>query len=394
MKAIQRIALYLFFFSINFEVWDPFNTGGFFSVSKFMGFIYLITMLPEIISSNTPYETKTLLWFILSFFGVLTFVNLFSEYATLYNFIDISIFQNIILLWILLNHENIEPLILEKGMLSFALGSILLAILFYMNIGVEYSPDGRVSIFGDNQNNIGVRICISIFVLLHTILQNPLHINKIRYIFFLPTIIMLHLMALSGSRVAMVSFVLTFVAGGIIVKTKSIFNKIVIFLIGAACFVAIWQYMMQTEVLRLRLLQSIYEGDLAGRDVIWQKIIHIITDNPVFGIGTLGYNHYTLAAFGEIKSPHNVFLEVLCYTGIVGLFFYLAFLYKIFRRAINIFKKTNLILPVLLLIPIMGLLLSGQILNVKMGWVAFAYIAGNHLSIVSNPISDEVSAYN
>ena len=48
IKQVQRFALYLFFFSINFEVWDPFNTDGFFSVSKLTGLIYLFTIIPQI----------------------------------------------------------------------------------------------------------------------------------------------------------------------------------------------------------------------------------------------------------------------------------------------------------------------------------------------------------
>jgi O-antigen ligase len=394
MRRIQRISLYLFFFSINFEVWDPFNTGGFFSISKLMGFIYLFAMLPMIVSSNTKDETKSLLWPVWLFFGILTFVNIFEINSTLYNFFDITIFQNIVLFWILINHESSEPQILEKGILSFALGSVVLTILFYFDIGVQYSLDGRVSIFGDNQNNIGIRTCISIFILIHAALQNTLQLNKLRFILFIPIPIMLHLMALSGSRVAMAAFILTFIIGGILIKTKTIWRKLLIFIFATLSFIAIWQYLMQTEVLKLRLLQSIYEGDLSGRDIIWQKIIPIIKNNPVFGIGTVGYNHFTLATFGEIKSPHNVFLEVLCYTGIVGLAVYLIFLFKILKKVMHIYKTAGILLPLLLLISIFGLLVSGQILSVKTGWIIFAYIAGISLNTSSNELQDEISSDN
>ena len=47
-KKVQRLALYLLIFSVNFEAWDPLNTNGFFSISKLFGFIYLVTILPSL----------------------------------------------------------------------------------------------------------------------------------------------------------------------------------------------------------------------------------------------------------------------------------------------------------------------------------------------------------
>jgi O-antigen ligase len=102
----------------------------------------------------------------------------------------------------------------------------------------------------------------------------------------------------------------------------------------------------------------------------------LILDNPLFGVGTVGYETYSFMVFGELKSPHNVFLEILCYTGITGLTVYLVFLYRIFRRSFHLYRQTKIILPILLLIPIFASLASGQILNVKIGWLIFAYIAG------------------
>jgi O-antigen ligase len=139
---------------------------------------------------------------------------------------------------------------------------------------------------------------------------------------------------------------------------------------------------MQSEVLKFRLLQSTQEGDLSGREIIWQTVLHLIKRSPILGVGNTGYAYFMQTNFGSVTSPHNVILEVLCLTGITGLFLYLIFLYRIFKISLNRYKMDGFLLPLMLIIPILGLLFSGQILAVKIGWVIFAYITG---SLNTNP---------
>jgi O-antigen ligase len=306
--------------------------------------------------------------------------NLFSPHSAINNFFDLTIFQNSILFWILLNHEEIEKQILEKGMLSFAFGAILLAVLFYAGIGISYSADGRISIFGDNQNNIGVRICISLIILLLTVFQNNLNIGKYRFLLLLPIPLMVHLMALSASRVAIVSFLLSFIAGAFLLRSATPLRKVAIIGVSIIIFAIVIKTLLNTEVLRLRILQSIQERDLSGRELIWQKIMPLIKEHPIFGMGRVGYNYFVENTFGEIKSPHNVFLEILCYTGIVGLAIYFWFLVQLIKIAFKTYTARMGIMPLILLIPVFGVLMSGQILSVKIGWIIFAYIAGHSIN--------------
>ena len=78
-----------------------------------------------------------------------------------------------------------------------------------------------------------------------------------------------------------------------------------------------------------------------------------------------------------IASPHNVFIEATCYTGIVGLTIFIVFLSRIILNAINRRRFLNELLPIAIMVgPILGLLLSGQIFEQKLIWCLFAYIAG------------------
>lgn len=378
MKSFRRLALYVFFFSINFEVWDPLNTNGLFSIAKLMGYIYLITMVTELFSFETKKENKAFINPLLLYFAILTIVNLFNIDATLGNFFNLTIFQNIILLYILINHEQEDPLIIEKGMLSFAIGSFVLAILYNLGIGVEISENGQVSIFSDNQNSIGLRSCVASIILIHNVLINPLKIKYSRFILLIPLPLIFELLAVSASRSAIAAFVLALVAGGFITKTGKIWVKFLVLLLAIGLLFVTITLLMQYEVFRMRLMSTLWEGDLSGRDIIWRNIFPLILDNPLFGVGTVGYETYSIMVFGELKSPHNVFLEILCYTGIAGLSVYMLFLYRILLKSIQLYRNLAIILPLLLLIPIFAALVSGQILNVKIGWIIFAYIAGSY----------------
>jgi O-antigen ligase len=378
LVKLQRIFLYIFFFSINFEVWDPSNTG-FFSISKFAAILYFFSILPHY---NSFFRTKGLdrylipIWF---FFGLLTVISLLHiNYISSYYF-DFSIFQNIILFILLINHARREPGILEKGILSFALGTVVLSMLYYFGIGVEYEG-GRVSLFGDNENTIGIRVCISMVFISYMVFLNPLKMKKRRYLLLLFFPIMLSLMVETGSRVAFISFSLCFLVGVLLVKTKYFYGKVLIIIAGICVSVYLLNYVLSSEILYQRLQNSAQNRDLAGRDNIWASLFPILQKNPFFGVGTTGYALFTYRVLGKFSSPHNVILEILCYTGIVGLVAYLIFLLQIFRITSLKYRWNGEIMPALLLIPVLGLMLSGQLLNTKIGWIILAFCIGKSSS--------------
>jgi len=360
IKQTQKYVLYLLMFFVNFQELSILNLKEF-SIPKLLGIIYFITILPQI---NSYINTKKIKQFIIPifiFFIFLTLVNLFNINDTSSNFFDFSIFQSILLYLFLINHSRKEYMILEKGLLSLAIGTIVLSFFYKAGIGIEII-NGRVHLFGDNANIIGLRMCISILIIFFIVIQNRLHLGWYRYLLLMPIPIMLNLMAETGSRVALINFVLTFLFGVLFYKTKTLWTKIVFILIGLGAFLFSWLLIMHSETLMFRLLLSYEEGDLAGRDTIWQSLIPTIQNNFFFGIGQTGYAYL----FGE-GSPHNVIIEVLCYTGLLGLVMYLYFLLQISLCAFNINKTKNLLLPVLLLFPIFGFILAGQILTQKLG---------------------------
>ena len=139
--------------------------------------------------------------------------------------------------------------------------------------------------------------------------------------------------------------------------------------------------LLESSVLMDRLTRTAEEGDLAGRDTIWLSILPLVENNPLVGVGKTGYDLFTYRTFGGDKSPHNVVIEILSYTGLIGLIIYSYFLFRIVQSSVRIYKFNGTILPLLLLIPIASLFLAGQALSSKIVWIIFAFVAAQTIFI-------------
>ncbi len=368
---VQRLFLYLFFFSLNFEMLDL-SGSDFFSIGKLAGILYFLSLLPSISKFLSIRSIMVEMSLLFSFFIILSINNLVSINSINSNVVDFTILQNIILMFLIVNHERTDPGVLEKAFLFFALGSVVLLLFTLQGIGVEIDADGRLSIFGENENAVGIRMVVSSVILVLTAFQNRAKFGKWRYLLLAPIPLMIALMASTGSRVSVISLFLSFIVGVLIIKGGGPIKKFTIFLFSILIGAYLFNYLLDSEVLYNRLLQAGEQGDLAGRDVIWGKVVQLIALNPVFGVGQTGYAYYMNHEHGMVTSPHNVLLEVAAYTGVIGLSIFLFFIGKLTRLSYLYYKETGYLLQLLLFIPIMGLILSGQLLATKMAYVILA----------------------
>jgi O-antigen ligase len=388
VDRLPRLALYVLCFSIPFEMWDPLNTNGDFSVARLTAFIYLFSTIPSLWRFVRLEGVVKFLLPVWLFFGLLLFVNLYNRSNAYSEFFDRSFFLGLILFWVLLNHERADRLVLEKGLLVYGLSCVVLALLYTQGFGLEY-VEGRAKLFGENENKVGIHMATGMLVLMTAVFQDGLKLGKARLLLLLPVPFMISLMAETGSRVAFISFALASLAGMLLWKTKRVWTKVAICVVGVAASILIWQFAMESEMIKARMLSTIEQADLSGRDQIWSKLLPLLGDHIVFGVGQTGYAAFSAPAFASLygfaRSPHNVFLEVLCYTGVVGLILYLTFLFFVIRNAYQNYSHHQRLLPLLILFPIFGLLLSGQILGQKYGWLIFAYIGGSSLFGLKRP---------
>ena len=128
------------------------------------------------------------------------------------------------------------------------------------------------------------------------------------------------------------------------IKKVAVFCVLVLFLIMA--------FDIQNHMLwLLRLVgKSAKATTLNSRTIIWEKAFNIIKQNIIFGIGELSAEQVEGYALYGMGHAHNLILDLLLKSGIVGtisyLYFYLGFLSKYVRKAL---KSSGFILVITLI---------------------------------------------
>ena len=231
--------------------------------------------------------------------------------------IDISLVQNIVLFFLLLNHEKYEPGVLKKSIYAFAFGSSLLGVFYIYGIGVEYTG-GRLSLFEDNENAIGIRMAISSIYLINSFFALSKKFYFKKSLIVLPVPLLIIVMMGTSSRVAFISFCVMLLALlGFYFLIHPIKRLVPIVMISGLVAYFFIPFILSNDLLINRLLAS-KSGDLAGRGDIWLSYIPSIWKSPIFGYGFSGYEKISMNIFGQLVSPHNVIIEVLLYSGFAG----------------------------------------------------------------------------
>lgn len=379
MKNIQNFFFLLYFFSINFEQWDIFNTEIDFLITKITVSLYLISTMASFNSMYSLNNIKKNVLPIFFLFSLMTLMNYLNKSSDSKNIFNIAFLLPIILLIPMYNQSIRNENLILKGLFSFSISAIIITLFAYIGIFSTVSNgdlDGnRLTVFNNNQNDLGLRLVIAIFILFFAVYKNLLKLGKFRYLYliFIPHVF--YFVVQTGSRVAFISFLLGLF---VIITTIDISRWIKIFFIVPILLfsaILIYGFILSDSDVVSRLSSSINDGDLSQRDLIWAASIELIYDNPLFGIGQTGFvNSISDALYGVSTSPHNVFIEVFCYTGLFGFTLFLLFIIPIIKYPFYINSKTNNYLPLLFLIPLFGVLMSGQLFGSKTFFLIILYI--------------------
>lgn len=375
---LQTKFLILFSFLLQFDQWDPFNTGISFIIYKItISLVLFISLFNFVNSYNLKsaryYYTPLILFFFTQL--IVSYINIRPGYA---DYFDLIFLLNFLIFVIILNLSLSNSRIISNLLLAFACGGILASSFFLLGLNIE-EEDGRISLFGlSNQNGIGMNMAISLLILIHHVFIKKGVKSKGKYLFLLFFPQMINFLLASGSRSGFLSFfigliVLLLLNNNRINVKKILVSSIVIF--GIFVFI---NNSKNYSLLNSRLLASFQEGDLSGRDVFWTDIWVMITKNPLFGIGKTGYKFEFMNITGFYMSPHNMFMEVLVTSGIVGFIFFIVFFFRILRAATFPLLKKGEYFPLVLFIPILIMTMVGHPFGAKITWLIFAYIISNY----------------
>lgn len=378
IKNFQYFLACLFFASLNFEMFTPIVEG--FSVTKMVAIVYLAGVMLTPYSMLSTNKIGVVVYSALAMF----FVMVVSSVVYMYHntvFFDTTIFLNIIVFILLLNHQRKDNRVFHKGFLWFSISCFVMGVLFYQGIGLTFDNIGRVRIFGDNSNATGIKMAVGILFLLNYCMEHPtiqeeesLKGKKIyKPWLLLLTIPMFMLLFGTASRTALLVLAMGSVLFVLLRQTGSNKTKFLSLVVGITALVVGYIFISKQVVVMTRMNDTIEEGNISGRDEIWDVYLPLIGKHPLLGTGFTGHYDYANSVLGQAMSPHNVLIEVALYSGIVGLFFFLVFLYNVFTCAWKYQKYLNNLGPLITSMAIVGMVLSGQALGVKLFWALAAY---------------------
>lgn len=379
LQNINNFSLLLFVFGVNFEYWDPLGLQGVFSIAKMTAIVYIASWVPFLnkikLKPLKPFLVPLVLYMLVEFFSSAINSIYASNILGTFNF---KLIQLLILLVLIVSHIYHNNVLLKWVLYSFIANVLLLSILSALGIGyevVEAQDGGRLEMFGENPNMIGMKASFAAIMLFYFIFNT----KKLWFktLLVLPLLFIISMLIATASRGALLSI---FVGLGIMVmiqKTKAL-RKIVLFSIGIA--VSIWLFnniMTTNENFAMRMNLFIEEGN-TGRNDLWEGAYSVIMDNLVIGVGKPGALHVMQQYIGRAIDPHNVFLYVLMTTGIIGFLFFMTFISRLATRLFKDFKQTNnAMYLVLFAILLFNMSKAGGFINKTFLWFFFAVLVGS-----------------
>jgi O-antigen ligase len=207
---------------------------------------------------------------------------------------------------------------------------ILIVLVLNILIGIQHDHQGRTSgimgMYSISFGHWGVSLVVlSLYQLLYKFITNKYFQISAVLGFFTG----LYIMYASGTRSPVVALVL-----GVLFllwvknKQKILFGFLALLFIGVVALVILKpQFSGENESSFFsRITKSITTGDSSGRGSLYQQGIQIFSEHPILG-GRILYE--------DGMYPHNIFLEVLMATGMVGFVLYFLFFKKCIQYIYN-----------------------------------------------------------
>lgn len=342
--------------------------------------LYTVSILPKFRLKAVKAHYNKDVFCLLYFFLYLICINLVYFIFTMVNnkaqVVNTSILLNLIFFYSVLIHSIRDVKAPKIAMAGFVIGCIVLAAFFIEGSNVSLNiASGRLTIFDLNENDLGIYMVIaSIVIFSDIILQNRLKLGLLRFIGFVPIIMMITVMFATASRTAVLIFALGCAFSIFLFATKRgkfNFFHLVFLVAGIALLILGYKMFEESDLLVMERFAQGEEGDqTSGRFQIWEALAPYILQNPIFGYGEVGYYEITRDAFKSIVdhsygagySPHSVIVEVAVYTGIIGLYLMFKIWNLVFVNAWRQYKLIGDMTPVLLIVPLLFALVSGQAL--------------------------------
>jgi O-antigen ligase len=333
--------------SINIEI----NISLFIFLVLF--FIYTV-FSAVVISSNKAYGSEKIVYLFLSIIYTLSIIILVQSKKMLVNlFVIISVF----------------------GVLLTVFG-IFESILNLPTLTSKYN--NRFSIVGINPIWIGRYLSYAIFSNIYLISKyNKEDKNRLIIPLVLISLIQFYFMLLTGSRGPLFAFLVS------VFLIYSIEKRLKLSSIISLVLIVLSLFFLFSLILPSSMSDRLANKNFSGQSttfirilIYWEGLLNFWSSKLV-GIG-LGSFQFNSILIGKIIYPHNVFIELLAETGIIGFSLFMVILLKIIAMLKEVYKSSSkeisYILIVFLTTSLINASLSGNLGGNDYMWISFGII--------------------
>ncbi|HDK42353.1 MAG TPA: O-antigen ligase family protein [Candidatus Pacearchaeota archaeon] len=218
---------------------------------------------------------------------------------------------------------------------------LVIPALYELFFNPVFAGSGRFSMYmfperGNNPILFGITFAILLIILFVWGLEQ----RKLKFKYLILMVPAMFLLLRSGSRGAVISFLVAMlfyllIIGRLKFKTKIYAAIVLVFLIVGAYKIipepiaGFYQYTFTPEA-RENPVSSVYK-----RITMWKEAINDFETNPILGVG-IGNS------VGGIGFPHNILLEVAAELGVFGLLIIISMFYLTIKKALAFIKKKEM----------------------------------------------------
>ena len=369
-----------------FQSWIGFSTEALFQV--YSGVLAILVFCVFFYNINKiPSDTKTKALMIISIVVILFFLTRFfydetnKRYQSYFLSMGVRFVPAVLAGILILMNDNMLGYI-EKALFPFiiiytiALSRIVFTAKVGANIGESLNIEG-----GMNYQNISYYAVFSLGLTLYLLVYG--NNNKLKRLLLLALSAIQLLMAISaGSRGAFVLAVIFIFFFGL--KRISLGN-IIIYSIVAFVGVFVFESFLSNNALFeqgfYRIFNFFSDSNAVEHDnrwIRWNLAWDAFLESPILGNG-IGSVFYKVGFYS-----HNIFTDLLCETGIIGIsvFFGLLIKFAMKMRILLFENPQNEIFLVIFLCSFVNLWFSGYYLSETGIWISLAYVLGKQNNLI------------
>ena len=374
--AIVRWLFYLFMFSLTFETAGE-NVGLVEPPTVIGGLLVLSALLQPGLFLRWPPKA---FWFYIIYLYLFITMGMLEPpmYRSLFVHDATVMFQLVLLAWIGYGLMR-DPQVAERALLTLAVACTVLSLLQLAGVANSAVPEkgemARAAALGFHPNHLARILILGLLAYVGFLYNRRKRLMRPLLICAPFIIIVTAVLIQTGSRGAILALggaLLIFALRRSSLKVKVLNTVGLLTLIGLLALAA-----FNSEIMRSRFEETIEEGDLARRELIYPTAIQMIKERPLLGWGPVTSVYELGMRLGhpeeETKNPHNLILYGLATSGFLGslpLFIGIGFCVAAAWKGRN---GPHGILPLAMVVAVLAANMSGVWLFNKLHWLVMAY---------------------